>query len=492
VAQPLLCVTVAAATTADLIRQRDCVDQADLIELRLDTLADVDVAAALSGRRRPVIVTCRPTWEGGHFTGSEEERQRLLRMAVELRADYIDVEWQAAFAKELLALTGGRRFVVSSHDFTGVPADLDDRVRAMRATGAEVVKLAVKASRLSDCLPLMDVGATMGQDGNLVVIAMGERGLASRVLPSRFQSAWTYAGPIEGVGQIGAGTLIDDYHFRRLGESTEVYGLVGSPIAYSVSPAMHNAAFGAATLDAVYLPLPAADADDFVTFARAVGLKGASVTIPFKVPLFDRVDEVYPVARRVGAINTIREVDGRWLGGNTDVEGFLVPLRERGISTPGMRATILGAGGSARAVAVGLSPICSEVTVCARDESRARDVASIVPARAARWPPEPGSWDLLVNCTPIGMHPHVDETPVPAERLTGRLVYDLVYNPTTTRLLREAASVGCDTIGGLEMLVAQAHEQFRWWTGARPLPGVMRAAALRRLSEMSGHEDHVV
>jgi 3-dehydroquinate dehydratase/shikimate dehydrogenase len=492
VTRPLLCITIAAPTTADLIRQRDAADQADVIELRLDMLQDVDVAGALEGRRRPAIVTCRPWWEGGSFTGAEEDRQRLLARALELGAEYVDVEWQAPFVRDLLAMTGGRRLIVSSHDFAGVPADLRDRARAMRATGAEVVKLAATAVRLSDCLPLMELGAEMGKQGGLVVIAMGERGLTSRVVPSRFRSAWTYAGPIEDIGQIGAGTLLDDYRFRRLSDSTEIYGLVGSRVSHSVSPAMHNAAFAAANVDAVYLPLPAADADDFVTFGRAIGIKGASVTIPFKVPLFESVDEVYPVARRVGAINTIRNAEGRWLGGNTDVEGFLAPLRDRGVSTRGMRATILGAGGAARAVAVGLSPICSEVTICARNRSYAEEVASVASARVGAWPPAPGSWDMLVNCTPIGMHPHVDDTPVAAESLTGRLVYDLVYNPTMTRLLRDAVRVGCDTIGGLEMLVAQACEQFRWWTGARPSASVMRAAALRRLSEIRGHEDHVV
>ena len=255
---------------------------------------------------------------------------------------------------------------------------------------------------------------------------------------------------------------------------------------------MHNAAFQAARMDAVYVALPASDADDFVRFARAFGVQGASVTIPFKVPLYERADEADSVARRIGAINTLRMDNGRWLGANTDAAGFLQPLAERAVPLRGARAAILGAGGSARAVAVALASSGAEVTVHARDLAKAEDVAILVGATAAAWPPQPGSWDLLVNCTPIGMHPRIDQSPLPAAALTGGWVYDLVYNPPLTRLLHDAELAGCRTIGGLDMLVAQAHEQFHWWTNTRPAAGVMRSAALRRLSEFSRHENHVV
>jgi shikimate dehydrogenase len=244
-------------------------------------------------------------------------------------------------------------------------------------------------------------------------------------------------------------------------------------------------------LDAVYLPLPAKSADDFVRFGRAFGIKGASVTVPHKVSLFDAVDEVYSVARRVGAINTIRVENGRWLGGNTDVGGFLEPLAER-VAVDGLRAAVLGAGGSARAVTTALASSGAKVTVHARDRKRAEEVAVTASAAVGPYPPAPGTWDLLVNCTPIGMYPNADATPMESAALTGRYVYDLVYNPSTTRLLREAASAGCQTIGGLEMLVAQAQEQFQWWTGDRPPNGIMREAATKRLAEFMHDEDYVV
>jgi 3-dehydroquinate dehydratase/shikimate dehydrogenase len=488
--KPLLCVTVTAPTMAELRRRRDEIADADLVELRLDTVSDPDVEGALAGRRRPVIVTCRPQWEGGHFAGSEEERQRLLAGALAHGAEYVDLEWRAGF-HDLIAQHAGRRIVLSSHDFDMVPIDLVARLHAMHATGAEVVKLAMKFTSLSDCVKLKAVGEAAAPGVGLVLIGMGDFGLATRVLAGRFGSVWTYAGGLEEVGQLRAATLVDDYRFRVVDEATELYGIVGKPVSHSVSPAMHNAAFRASRLNAVYLPLPAVDVADFEAFARAFKLQGASVTVPYKVSLYDRVDEAYSVARRIGAINTIRIRDGRWVGGNTDSSGFLQALHDH-VPLTGLRASILGAGGAARAVAEALASTGAAVTIHARNRAQAEGVAMMTAASVGVWPPPPGSWDLLVNCTPIGMHGGADDTPVPAEQLTGRYVYDLVYNPPATRLLRDAAIMGCQTIGGLDMLVAQAHEQFQWWTETRPPAGVMREAALKRLAEFAHDENHVV
>lgn len=487
---PLLCVTVTAPTTAELRRRRDLIADADIVELRIDSVDDPDVAAALEGRRLPVIVTCRARWEGGGFDGSEDERRRLLDQALNLGADYVDIEWRAGF--DDLVRRDPRRVILSSHDFAGVPDDLAERAAAMRATGAAVVKLAVKANRLSDCLALLELRRTFEAPQRAVLIAMGEAGLATRILAQRFGSAWAYAGGVLDVGQVSAGRLLDQFRFRSIDENTAIYGVVGLPVAHSVSPAMHNAAFAATGLNAVYLPLPAADADDFLAFARGFDVKGASVTIPYKVPLMERVQHLDPLARQVGALNTLKQDGDGWSGRNTDVAGFLQPLRDRRVTLSGRRAAILGAGGSARAVAVALASQGARVTVCARDLAKAQSVASLVGGVADTLPPRAGSWDLLVNCTPVGMHPRMDQSPMPPSGLARGLVYDLIYNPAVTRLLRDAATAGADTIGGLDMLVAQAREQFEWWTGTQPSSSVMRAAASRRLSEFNTDEDHLV
>ncbi|MCM3880733.1 MAG: shikimate dehydrogenase [Vicinamibacterales bacterium] len=469
---PLLVVTVAAPTMAELRLRRDAVVGADLIELRIDQAADPDVSAALSGRRTPVVVTCRAAFEGGGFRGSESERLKILQAAVAQGADYVDVEFSADFALDLIRSTGGKGIVVSSHHFDDVPSDLSERVRAMRATGAEIVKVAVYPRALSDNLRLLSLG---DPSRKTVLIGMGPAGLATRVLAAHFGSCWSYAGDGHAPGQIGASRMLGEFRFREVTSRTGIYGITGAPLAHSVSPAMHNAAFRAAGVDAVYMPMPAASAEDFITFANALGVKGASVTIPYKVDLFGKADTTDDLSRAVGAINTLRHDGGQWHGRNTDVAGFLAPIAGR-LPLQGARVAILGSGGAARGVAVALGSHGSVVTVYGRDRSKAEEVARLGHGRGASYPVPPKSWDLLVNATPVGMVPHVDETPFDGE-FDGRVVYDLIYNPQRTRLLVEAEAAGCDTIGGLDMLVAQAVEQSDWWIGRRPPVDLMRQAA---------------
>jgi 3-dehydroquinate dehydratase / shikimate dehydrogenase len=478
---PLLCVTVTAPTMAELRQRRDAVTGADLVELRLDSVSDPSAAGALEGRRCPVIVTCRPRWEGGHFAGSEGERRQILNEALDRGADYVDIEFRAGF-DDLIRAHGGRRIVLSLHDFDGVPRALNDRVRAMRMQGTDVIKVAVLARGLSDCLPLLQIEGRGNRYPATTLLAMGAAGLPTRILAAHFGSCWTYAGDAHAVGQISPERMLGEFDFRRISLGTDIYGIVGSPLTHTVSPAMHNAAFRAAGVNAVYVPLAAAGADDFMTFARALRVKGASVTIPFKMDLFDRVDEADAVSRRVGAINTVRFTGRRCLGTNTDVYGFLKPLDGR-IDLTRTRAAILGAGGAARAVAVGLASAGASVAVYARDPRRAESVARLVGGQAGTMPPPAGSWDVLINATPLGTFPRTDETPFEHAVFDGRLVYDLVYNPLRTRFLSEAAAAGCATIGGLEMLVAQADQQSEWWIGHRPPARLMRDAALAALSQ---------
>jgi shikimate dehydrogenase len=310
-------------------------------------------------------------------------------------------------------------------------------------------------------------------------------------MPLAFGSAWSYAGSLEAVGQLSASELVHEWRFRTVDSDTRLYGVVGRPVAHSLSPALHNAAFAAAGINALYLPFPAADIDDFASFARAFGVAGASVTVPFKVEMLQRVDVLSPTAHSIGAVNTLRVEDGRWIGENTDAAGFLAPLSGR-VTLDGLRVSILGGGGAALAVASALRGRAASVAVHARNHAQAESVARRTAAAIGPWPPEAGTWDLLVNCTPVGMTPGVDQSPVPASVLTGRYVYDLVYNPPRTRLLRDAAAAGCTTIGGIDMLIAQAEEQFRCWTGRSAPAGVMRRAAGRRLAEWEPDENHVV
>jgi 3-dehydroquinate dehydratase/shikimate dehydrogenase len=461
---------------ADLRAARDGVTRADIVELRLDGVEDIDVAAALSGRSRPVIVTCRPTWEGGRFDGSEERRHSILRQALEDGAEYVDVEWRAGF--EDLIARDPRRIVLSSHDFQRVPDDLAARVTAMRQTGAGTIKIAIAAARLSDTLALRPIGA----DGNAVVVAMGDAGLPSRLLASRFGSRWTYAGDAVAPGQIPASRMLDEFRFHEVLPTTDIYGVVSTNVMHSMSPRMHNAAFRAAELDAVYLPLRAADFDDFLTFADAMKVAGASVTIPFKLDALRAARTADALTRTVGAANTLRRTANGWEATNTDVQGFLDPLDAvYPGSLKGARAGVLGAGGAARAVAIALVSRGVDVRIHARRPEQAAEVSATSGTGLGEWPPPAGSWDLLVNCTPLGGPAARNESPLPGGPFTGRLVYDLTYGDSESPLLRDARTAGCLTLDGLPMLVAQAERQFEWWTGSRPAEGVMKAAVATRL-----------
>ena len=478
-----LCATVTARTTAELRAGRDAQAGADLVELRLDTLERPDVAGALQGRRQPVVVTCRAAWEGGGFAGSETERRRILLEACRLGAEYVDVEQRADFAGDLLAARDGRGVVLSFHAFDGLPADLEARYRAMRSTGAEVVKIAAAVASLEESLRV----ATMGRGNEpRVLIGMGTAGVPSRVLAGRFGSCWTYAGEGVAPGQIDLRRMRDQFRAHAVSEATAVYGVLGSPIGHSLSPAMHNAGFRETGVDAVYLPLEASGVDDFLAFARAVGLQGASVTAPCKEKIAAHVAVQDATSRAIGAVNTLRSDAGGWEGRNTDVPGLLAPLAGR-VNLAGARATVIGAGGVARAAAFALHGEGAAVTVCARRPEQAAAVAEVAPGtRSAPLPPRPGSWDLLVNTTPVGTWPDVARSPLPDGPFDGRVVYDLVYNPLETRLMADAARAGCETIGGLDMLVAQAVRQFAWWTGVTPSADRFRQAAEQDLVRQAG------
>ena len=477
----LLCETVTGVTMAELTAARDTAastHMVDMVEVRLDGVRDLDVAQAFHGATVPVVATCRPVWEGGRFDGSEEERRGVLASGLAHGAAYVDIEWKAGF--DDLIRANSARVVVSSHDFAGVPGDLDTRTRAMRNTGAALIKVAVSAARLSDTLPLLDVA----KGGDAVVVGMGDCGVPSRLLASSFGSRWTYAGDGVAPGQVPATRMLDEFRFRTVGPSTALYGVVGNNVMHSVSPAMHNAAFAAAGLDAVYVPLLAADFADFLAFADALGLAGASVTIPFKRDALDTSAPSDELTRRVGAANTLRRTPDGWESTNTDLAGFLESLETEwgaDVLTPAApaqtRVSVLGAGGVARAVIVALTARGAHVTVHNRHLERARALAASLDVDAGPWPPPARSWDMLVNCTPLGSVSAPDDSPLPDGPFDGRFVYDLTYRRGLSPLVLEARRAGLSTLDGLPMLVAQAERQFEWWTGRRPASGVMRGAA---------------
>ncbi|MFO7693828.1 MAG: shikimate dehydrogenase [Vicinamibacterales bacterium] len=479
--RPLVCATVTGRSTAELRARRDEVTGADLVEVRIDAVEDPDAAGAIAGRSLPVVVTCRRRDEGGWFRGSERERRALLLSALDGGADYVDLEFAHGFDDEIRA-RHGRRIVLSLHDFGGCPADLEARVDAMAALGPDVLKVAISVSRVAECGRLAAL-ARRHAARRLVLVAMGEAGLVTRLLPGRFGSCWTYAGDGVAPGQIDTGRLHTEFRFGRIGPRTTIYGIAGRPIAHSLSPAMHNAAFESLGLDAAYVPLAAADIDDLFDGMGLVGLAGASVTAPFKVEVMRGLASCDEDARLTGAVNTLVRASEGWRGYNTDLDGFLAGCA--GLELDRQRVAVLGTGGAARAVALAARRSGAAVTCYGRDQARAGAMAAAIGVGAVLRPVPPGAWDLLVNATPVGMHPDAEQSAFPESNYDGRVVYDLVYNPLRTRLLREASAHGCRAIGGLGMLIAQARRQIELWTGLRPDAAPMREAAEWSLSRQA-------
>jgi len=467
-----LCITVIGRTADEIRRARTAAEaDADLVELRLDSMERPDAAAALEGRRKPAIVTCRPLREGGMFEGAEEERLRVLSEAQARGAEYVDLEWDAV-QTPVMKESGGRGVIVSRHVFDCTPRNAGQMLDHLRAQGGEVAKLAVMTEKLADLRTLLHA---VRPDRSSILIGMGSGGAATRVLAARYGSRWTYAGNRVAPGQLPASRLIDEFRFRRIRPDAAVYGVLGRPVSRSLSPAMHNAGFAALGLNAAYVPFETRDLEDLRPFAAEIGLRGLSVTIPFKQEVMALLDEAAPGAQAAGAVNTIAIRNGRWIGSNTDADGFLEPLRSRRIDLRGLRVVILGAGGAARGVGMALAREGAHVAISARRADAAERVARDIGGRATTWPPPARWWDLLVNATPVGSRA-LPGTPFEGA-FDGRLVYDLVYDPDPTALMARAAAEGVETIGGLAMLVAQAERQFEIWTGQRPPAGLFAEAA---------------
>lgn len=489
---------------------------ADIVELRLDCLEEGQLDSAcgqlgalLGATPLPFILTFRPREQGGHVTLGAEERARFWRRLAELPREaagkgraFADLELdllESPHAASLAEVFARFKVICSHHDFRETPADLDETFGRMARTPAEVLKLAVRADSITDCVAVMALLERGRREGREVIaVSMGEAGLLTRVLAPAFGAFLTYgsldAEQATAPGQVSARDLRSLYRVHELAAGTLVAGLVGSPVGHSLSPHMHNAAFKDALLDAVYLPFEVADVSEFLRRmadprTRELGwnLRGLSVTAPHKQAVMPHLDSVAPNAARVGAVNTIVVTPERGLEGfNTDADASVVPLRGL-LELRGSRVAVVGAGGASRALLWSLGEQGALSTVFARDFEKGRGLAAEFGAEAA---PLEGArfegFDVVANTTPLGTRgARETETPATAAQLRGAgLAYDLVYNPPETLFMREARAAGCRAVGGLGMLVAQAEEQFRLWTGSEPPAGVMLAAAQKKLAEV--------
>ncbi len=459
---------------------------ADAIELRLDYLEDRDLwfvltrLPELSDRlRKPLIFTYRPGEQGGQRNTSLADRRHFwgsLPDHIKAAISYADFELDLV---EKLAQTESpvpwHKVICSHHDFSETPANLREIYKRIARTPAAIVKIAVKANRIADCLPVFELMQYSAKP--VIALAMGLPGISTRVLALSRGALLTFGALRRGAesasGQPTVSELRDLYRVNKLTKDSLVLGVMGNPVGHSRSPLIHNTALAALGIDGVYLPFEVDDAGEFVRdFVRPATkkmdwrLRGLSLTIPHKLAIMPHLDVIDPTAQRIGAINTV-VVEGNELHGyNTDVIGAMKPLEER-IAVRDACVAVIGAGGAARALCYGLNERGALVTVFARDLNKAQALADEFGARAALLERLDGKAEIIINCTPIGMQGHDEGTsPLRAEQLKGvKLVYDLIYNPVETALLRDARAAGCQTLGGLAMLIGQAAEQFRLWTG---------------------------
>ncbi|MCS7081044.1 MAG: shikimate dehydrogenase [Chloracidobacterium sp.] len=499
-----------AAATADALfaaLASAVVADADWLELRLDALqmtppAEVSniLRQALTKRTKPVVVTFRPREQGGFRELTRDERLAFWRDALQTEAEAFDVELDLV-APLLAAYSPDQpvwsRIIISQHDFHETPPDVGGFAATCFPPYAGAAKLATTVNRPDDVARLFHWLQTPQPPTRKIAVGMGGYGVFTRILGPAYGARWTYAAAHDGraiaPGQLPAAELRRTFRVPELNRETIVTGLIGAPIAHSLSKDLHNAAFTHLGLNWVYIPVEVSPDDlgmfvrDFVhprTRRTPWSVGGYSVTLPHKTAVIPYLDHLTPTAARVGAVNTLLTQGTELIGDNTDVVGAMRPLTER-FTVSGRPVAVIGAGGAAHAVVCGLVEAGAQVTVFARCPARAQ-------ALGARFgvPVEPlerfcgAGFTGLINTTPVGMAGYAETAcPVAPEKLDGLAwAYDLVYRPRRTPLLQAAADRGIAVLDGLPMLVAQAAEQFTRWTGQTAPVSVMQAAAERALA----------
>ncbi|HET6200833.1 MAG TPA: shikimate dehydrogenase, partial [Candidatus Acidoferrales bacterium] len=391
--------------------------------------------------------------------------------------------------------TAGARGILSFHDFAKTPKKSElgrlsrKLERTVQVAGFEAVKVATRCDSISESLRVLTLAHGKR---NVIAVPMGEIATPVRILALREGSALAYA-PVElatAPGQVPLAEMTKLYRADKLDRQTRVYGVIGDPVGHSLSPVLHNKGFAARRVNAVYLPFLVRELDDFVAAIEPLGLQGFSITLPHKQDILRHLDDCDPLAAEIGAVNTVVvRGRGKLFGYNTDYVGVLRAL-ERRMPIAGSRVLIVGAGGAARAVAFALARGGAAVAICARRIERARKLALAVHGEAIpRTALRREFFDAIVNATPVGMHPHTNDSPLEARELNCRLVFDTIYRPRETKLLQLAARRGIETVSGVEMFLAQGIAQWEIWMGERAPEAAMRRAVVAALRSEEERRD---
>jgi 3-dehydroquinate dehydratase / shikimate dehydrogenase len=515
--KPLICVPLCRATEGELLNALlSAVEVADLVELRLDCLDPAQLEQVISAfpvladaAGVSLIITLRAMEEGGQNSLGRNQRiafwstiATFCGPAAGTAQFLFDVEADLLFDRSHQSLwdsLGWDRIICSYHDFNGGADALLDTYDRLSESLARVLKIAVTVTDAAEAAAVFEtLDRARKEKREIIAIAMGEAGISTRVLGPSRGAFLTYA-PLGSEGSTAPGQITVDslqslYRVGSINEQTKVAGLIGSPVRHSLSPVMHNAGFKTLRLDAVYLPFEVSNVDGF--FEKVIGknrvvdwpLLGFSVTAPHKSAVVKYMDWLDPIAGATGAVNTIVLKGDELRGYNTDVAGFIEPLKKRMPQLAGLRVAVLGAGGAARSVTWALKQEGAEVVVYARRLEKARLLGEefgvdSMPMSGATF----AGFDIVVNTTPLGTAGAGNgELSVTREQMAGvDLAYDVVFNPIETVFLKRASEAGCIVIGGLEMLIAQALNQMELWTGRRPPEELYRAAAMRGLGPTS-------
>ncbi|WP_255460639.1 shikimate dehydrogenase [Edaphobacter albus] len=479
-----ICVAIIGSTAAEMIEKANAVvKETSFLEFRLDYLEKPLTAlpklkqffadnSAATG-----IATCRRAPNGGKFKGPLAAEMEVLIKAASSGFHIVDLELESAEVLkkgEFQKLRDtGVGLIISHHDFNSTK-DLDKVYERIAPFQPDFIKIVPTAKSLSDNVTLMRFMERMNDNANIIGICMGEAGLISRVLGLRAGSAFTFAaatqGEETGPGQIAARTLIETYRVDQVDAATKVYGVAGNPVRSSLSPIMMNTAFRRETVNAVYLALQATKVSDLMKLVQEIPIQGLSVTMPHKQEIMSYLANTDPLSAKIGACNTVlRAQDGKLYGFNTDVAGIVGPLEKR-MSLRGAKVLVLGAGGAARAAVFGLRDKGAEVFILNRTPETAQKLARQSGSKSIKKDAVAKSaFDVVINATPVGMAGQKGAQLLDAKDLNTRLVFDLVYNPLETPLIRLARQKGIPFITGVEMFVQQGARQFEIWTG-KPAP----------------------
>jgi 3-dehydroquinate dehydratase/shikimate dehydrogenase len=479
-----VCVAIIGTTAAEMLEKASAaVKETTFLEFRLDYLEKPLLALPklkhffADNTAATGIATCRRQANGGKFSGTVAAEVEILSKAAGAGFHLIDLELESVESLkkgELQKLReAGAALIISHHDFTSTK-DLDGIYERISPFQPDFIKIVPTAKTLTDNVTLMRFLERMTDHSNIIGICMGDAGIISRVLGVRAGSAFTFAaatpGEETGPGQIAARTLIETYRIDQVDAATKVYGVAGNPIKSSLSPVMMNTAFRRETVNAVYLALQATKIADLLKLVQEIPIQGLSVTMPLKQEIMAHLEKTDPLSAKIGACNTVlRAQDGKLYGFNTDVAGIIGPLEKR-MSLRGAKALVLGAGGAARAAVFGLRDKGAEVFILNRTAETAQKLAKQAGAKTIKKDAlAKNPFDVIINATPIGMAGQKGAQVLEAKDLNTKLVFDLVYNPVETPLLRAARQQSIPIITGVEMFVHQGARQFEIWTG-KPAP----------------------